>query len=77
MIVTDTGIGISPEFQAQFFEPYYQVGSQSDCTENSTGLGLSIVDKLVKLLQGEINLTSQLGEGSTFTLTFPIVIDQS
>ena len=77
LIVTDTGIGISPESQAQIFEPYYRAGSKGSYQEGSTGLGLTIVDKLVKLLQGEINLTSKLGQGSSFTVTFPIVIKKN
>lgn len=74
LVVADTGIGISPEFQAQIFEPYYRVGSKSNYAAGSTGLGLAIVDKLVELLKGEIALTSKVGEGSTFTVTFPIKV---
>ena len=72
--IEDTGIGISPEVQTQIFEPYYRVGSQSDYSSDGTGLGLAIVDKLVKLLQGKIDLVSQLEQGSTFTVTFPMAI---
>ncbi|AFY45399.1 HAMP domain-containing sensor histidine kinase [Nostoc sp. PCC 7107] len=74
--VADTGIGIAPENQARIFEPYYRV-SKSDRAyfPDSTGLGLAIVSRLVKLLQGEINLKSQLGVGSTFTVTFPLKIN--
>ena len=75
LIVADTGIGIALEAQAEIFEPYYRVGSKSNYSAESTGLGLSIVDKMVKLLQGDIQLVSQLGSGSTFTLTFPVKID--
>ncbi|MGF1587992.1 MAG: sensor histidine kinase [Pleurocapsa sp.] len=74
LIVTDTGIGLSPEAQTQIFEPYYRVGSKDDYSTDSTGLGLAIVDKLVKLLQGKIDLASKPGEGSTFTVTFPMRI---
>ncbi len=72
--IEDTGIGISPEVQTQIFEPYYRIGSQSDYSSDGTGLGLAIVDKLVKLLQGKIDLVSQLEQGSTFTVTFPMAI---
>ena len=72
LIVADTGIGMSPQTQARIFEPYYRVSSAGNSLKNSTGLGLAIVDKLVKLLQGEITLNSKLGEGSVFTVTFPI-----
>lgn len=72
--VEDTGIGISPEVQTQIFEPYYRAGSQGNYSTDGTGLGLAIVDKLVKLLQGKIDLVSQLEQGSTFTITFPMAI---
>ncbi len=75
IVVADTGIGIDPEAQAQIFEPYYRVSSREGYSAESTGLGLSIVEKMVKLLKGDINLVSQLGAGSTFTVTFPKAID--
>ena len=71
--VTDTGIGIAPENQTQIFEPYFRVGcSNKSYVPGSTGLGLAIVARLVKLLQGEINLVSEIGVGSTFSVTFPL-----
>ncbi|MBD2166926.1 HAMP domain-containing histidine kinase [Calothrix membranacea FACHB-236] len=71
--VKDTGIGIAPENQIQIFEPYFRVGcSNNSYVPGSTGLGLAIVARLVKLLQGEINLVSEIGVGSTFTVTFPL-----
>ena len=74
LIVADTGIGLSLEALNAIFEPYYQVGSkeEDDLSPNSTGLGLTIVDKLVTLLQGEIIVASELDKGSTFTVGFPI-----
>ncbi len=73
--VTDTGIGIAPEVQAQIFEPFFQVHpSDLDPSIDSTGLGLAIVDRLVKRLQGTISVTSEVGTGSTFTVVLPIKI---
>ena len=72
--VADTGIGIAPEVQAQIFEPYFRVASKEGYSAESTGLGLSIVDKMVRLLQGNIELVSQVGAGATFTVTFPQAI---
>lgn len=77
LVVNDTGIGVAPEAQDQIFAPYYRVGSKGSYSEGSTGLGLAIVDKLVKLLQGKIHLASKPGEGSTFTVTFPLVITEN
>lgn len=72
LIVADTGVGISPEAQEQIFEPYYRAGPKENYAPNSTGLGLAVVEKLVELLQGKIDLVSELGKGSTFTVTFPL-----
>jgi signal transduction histidine kinase len=78
MAISDTGIGIPPENQAQIFEPYFRVSSSDrPYLPDSTGLGLAIVSRLVKLLQGEINLVSQVGVGSTFTVIFPLKVEKS
>ena len=72
IVVADTGIGISPETHAQIFEPYFRAVAQNSESFNSTGLGLAIVERLVKLLQGKIELSSEPGKGSVFTVTFPM-----
>ncbi|HHQ2636232.1 TPA: ATP-binding protein [Pseudomonas aeruginosa] len=72
--VTDTGTGIPSEQQAHLFEPFYQVlGGQ--CTLSGTGLGLSICSRLSDLMAGRIEVVSEEGLGSSFTLklTLPIV----
>lgn len=69
--VTDTGIGISEEDQEKIFDPFFRATSHRP---GSTGLGLTIVARLVELLQGKIELESEAGEGSTFTVTFPIEV---
>lgn len=70
--VADTGVGISAADQARIFDPYYRVGEEHKTyLPESTGLGLAIVLRLVKLLQGTINLVSEVGVGSTFTVTLP------
>ncbi len=72
--VSDTGIGIASEDQAHIFEPYVRADSKQPRLQNSTGLGLAIVSQLVKLLQGKIELVSQLGVGSTFTVILPLAV---
>ncbi|WP_414530321.1 sensor histidine kinase [Nodularia chucula] len=75
--VSDTGIGISPENQKHIFEPYFRAHSENSAyLPDSTGLGLAIACRLVKLLQGEINLVSELGIGSTFTVTMPLELEE-
>ncbi|NJL87234.1 MAG: HAMP domain-containing histidine kinase [Leptolyngbyaceae cyanobacterium SM1_1_3] len=72
--IADTGIGISPDMQKRIFEPYFRVSPASNEIEDGTGLGLAIVHRLVTLLQGKIDLVSAPSQGSTFTLTFPLVL---
>jgi len=73
--VSDTGIGIELEDQAHIFDPYFRVGfANQSYLADSTGLGLAIVLRLVKLLQGKIELVSQVGVGSTFTVILPLEV---
>ncbi len=69
--IEDTGIGIAPEQQQQIFEPFVQSEASINRKYGGTGLGLSITQRLMQLLGGTIELQSQLGKGSTFTLNFP------
>ncbi|YAF95189.1 MAG: sensor histidine kinase [Nodularia sp. CChRGM 3473] len=74
--VADTGVGIAPENQDRIFEAYFRANSgNKSYLPDSTGLGLAIVSRLVKLLQGEINLVSEVGVGSTFTVTLPLKLE--
>jgi two-component system sensor histidine kinase BarA len=66
--ITDTGIGISAEQQQRLFQPYRQLGRAA---RGGSGLGLSIVRKLVELMGGEVNLESTAGKGSTFSALLP------
>lgn len=73
--VTDTGIGIAKEDQASIFEPYVRAGSTGHPhLPDSTGLGLAIVWRLIKLMQGKIELVSQVKVGSTFTVILPLSV---
>ena len=74
IVITDTGIGIAPEDQAKIFDPYFRGGSRAKRLPDSTGLGLAIVGRLVQLLQGEIQLDSQVNVGSTFKVILPLAV---
>jgi signal transduction histidine kinase/DNA-binding NarL/FixJ family response regulator len=69
-VVQDTGIGIKAELLPKIFELFYQV-DPSQKEHASAGLGLNIVKRLVAALSGEIDVTSEVGRGSVFRVTFP------
>ena len=69
--VKDTGIGISEEKFEAVFKPFTRFGMESAITEG-TGIGLSITKGLTELMGGSIEVESALGEGSCFTVDFPM-----
>ncbi|PYQ83016.1 MAG: histidine kinase [Acidobacteria bacterium] len=72
LAVTDTGIGISAADQDRIFEDFRQLDNTPTRAYGGTGLGLSICRRLAQMLDGRISVQSQVGKGSTFTLTLPI-----
>ena len=72
--VQDTGIGISPEGQARLFEPFAQAGGEVTRVFGGTGLGLSISRRLASLMDGTIEMESELDKGTTMILTLPLPI---
>jgi GAF domain-containing protein len=69
--VSDTGIGIAPEDQANIFEEFRQVGGDYAHKKEGTGLGLTLAKKFVELHGGKIWVESEVGKGSTFSFTLP------
>ena len=74
-VCSDTGLGMSEEFQKHAFDAFAQEGKQSTTTFSGSGLGLSIVRDIVELMGGTIELESEENVGSTFTVTVPFEID--
>ena len=69
--VTDTGIGIAKERQEKIFEAFKQYNSDPMRINKGVGLGLSISKRLIEKMKGEITVESEVGVGSTFTITIP------
>jgi signal transduction histidine kinase len=66
--ISDTGKGIAPEHQSKIFDPFFTTKPVGI----GTGLGLSVSYTIIKKHQGEIQLTSRLGQGTTFRIVLPI-----
>jgi len=71
--VSDTGVGISKEQHSQIFASFHQVEGVDGHGVNGTGLGLAVTKELVELHGGEISLESELGKGSKFSFTLPLL----
>jgi PAS domain S-box-containing protein len=68
--IEDTGMGIPEEELAHIFKGFYRVRPQDPKRPAGSGIGLAVVQELVRLHQGELNVTSKMGEGSLFSLIF-------
>jgi PAS domain S-box-containing protein len=72
VLVTDTGPGIAVELRARMFKPFERLGAEKSGVEG-TGLGLALSLQLVQAMGGTMALETEMGEGSTFSVTLPIV----
>ena len=75
-MISDTGIGMSPEFQKHIFEPFAQEDTGARTIYKGTGLGMAIVHRLIQEMGGTIQLKSEKNVGSTFTLILPFTIEE-
>ena len=73
LVISDDGIGIDESHHARIFERFYRVNKGRDRNISSTGLGLSIVKNIVNMHRAKIAMSSKLGMGTKFTITFPTV----
>jgi signal transduction histidine kinase len=70
--VKDTGPGLSAENQARLFQPFMQVDSTKTRAHDGAGLGLVITRRLARAMGGDVQVSSKLGHGATFTLYLPL-----
>jgi signal transduction histidine kinase len=72
--IRDTGIGICPDDQQFIFDEFYQVDDLGSTKYRGSGLGLALVRDLLILLDGDIQLASEVGQGSRFTFRLPVQV---
>ena len=72
--ISDTGIGIPENVLGRIFEGFYQVDDRLGRRHQGAGIGLTLVNRLVRLMHGEITVRSTVGAGSTFTFTLPAAV---
>lgn len=75
--VSDTGIGMSPEFLKHIYEPFAQEGNDTRSKFQGTGMGMPIVKSLIDMMGGTIEISSEVGVGSTFNVQIPLDIDKN
>ncbi len=77
IVVRDTGVGIPPDKLDAIFEPFVQVERNHTSSSEGAGLGLAISRDLARAMNGDLTVESEVGVGSTFTLTLPVEADAS
>ena len=75
--IEDTGIGMTPEFLKHIYEPFAQEGNDARSKFQGTGMGMPIVKSLIDMMGGTIEISSELGVGSTFDVQIPLDIDKN
>lgn len=76
LTVADTGIGIAPEKLIHLFQPFTQADASTTRKYGGTGLGLAITQRFCQMMQGQIQVQSEVGQGSKFTISLPRLVDR-
>jgi PAS domain S-box-containing protein len=76
-VVRDTGVGMAEDVQAKLFTPFMQADSSTSRKYGGSGLGLSIVQQLCRLMDGRVSVHSAPGKGSRFAVTLPVAVGAS
>jgi len=74
LMVSDTGVGVSPEAQTQLFQPFTQADADTTRRFGGTGLGLVICQRLAAIMNGKVKMESTLGQGTTLSLTIDLPV---
>src|SRR6185295_7234284 len=75
--VTDTGIGMTPEQMSRLFLAFEQADASTTKKFGGTGLGLAISRKFCQMMGGDITVESEPGEGTTFTVSLPLQVEEA
>ena len=76
-IIKDNGIGMSPEFVEHIFEPFERESTVTQSGIQGTGLGMAITKNIVEMMNGTIDVESEMGKGSTFTVHFELKLQDT
>ena len=76
-VVTDTGIGMSPEYQSHLFDEFSRERTSTVSKQQGTGLGLAISKRIIDMMEGVIEVESEVGKGSKFTIRVPMRLQEN
>ena len=76
-IIKDTGIGMSPEYQLHLFDEFSRERTSTVSKQQGTGLGLAITKRIVDMMEGSIDVESEVGKGSKFTIRVPMKLQEN
>ncbi len=76
-VIKDTGIGMSPEYQLHLFDEFSRERTSTVSKQQGTGLGLAITKRIVDMMEGSIDVESEVGKGSKFTIRVPMRLQEN